>query len=165
MRANRLIFLFLLIVGCKATVPTSTITYEEDLSVYRPDLLDAPSQGSQDSSIQEIENNVPLTGHIKNELDSISAISYEQNKKGKLVDGFIYQIYLGNSSEEARNVKEKADQLFPELKAEIFYKQPTFRVKCGSFTNRLEANRVFKNVKKSFPRSLLIPSRFTLSYE
>jgi hypothetical protein len=107
----------------------------------------------------------PLSGHIKNELDSISKIAYVQNKAGAYVDGYVLQVYSGSSREEANQARSKMYSAFPELEPKVSYHQPNFRVKAGRFTNRLKANRVHAQVKEIFPRALLIPERFLQKYE
>lgn len=164
MRIDRLIILSL-VVACKATVPTSTATYKEDLSVHRPVQEDDSSDLPADDEQVTQEAFVPLSGHIKSELDSISKIAYQENKEGRYVDGYVIQVYSGGSRDEANEVRYKMNGLFPELMPKITYHQPSFRVKGGKFINRLEAHRVYALVKEEFPRALLIPERFLLKYE
>ena len=164
MRTYRLIILFLL-AACKATTPTSSIGgYTEDLSVHRPQVNTGDEVEETDQNAQE-EEYVPLTGHIKTELDSIAKISYEQNKAGRNVDGYVIQVYSGTSRDDANEAQVKAAELFPDLGTKITYRQPSFRVKGGKFIDRLEANRIYNDVKKEFPRALLIPERLVISYE
>lgn len=165
MRTYRLIILTLFI-GCKAAAPTSESSdvYTEDLSALRPTISEMTADAD---SVKEgkIEKYVPLTGHIKVELDSISKISRQKNREGKMVDGFVIQIYSGGSREEASEVRNNVFEHFSDLKPKLIYIQPTFRVVAGQFADRLEANRVYETVKKEFPRSLLIPERFRVVYE
>jgi len=164
MRINRLVILITL-VGCKVATPTATSTYTEDLSVHRP--VYSPSTDAADTSAiaSETVNYVPLEGHIKAELDSIAKIAYEQNKAGRYVDGFVIQVYSGTSRDEANTARLKMDKLFPELSPKMSYHQPSFRVKGGRFTDRLEAHRIYNTVRADFPRALLIPERYLLTYE
>lgn len=165
MRAYRLTIL-LLLAACKATTPTSSSSsYSEDLSIHRPVMMPVDEEGEEVSEEAQTEPYVALTGHIKAELDSIAKIAYEQNKEGKYVDGYIIQVYSGNSRETANQAHYKMDEHFPELEAKISYRQPNFRVKAGKFTDRLKANRIHQQVKEEFPRALLLPERFLLKYE
>ncbi|NQZ75831.1 MAG: SPOR domain-containing protein [Ekhidna sp.] len=164
MRSYRLIIPFLILAACKATAPTSsTSNYSEDLSVYRASI----SKSVSNEEVDEIstEKYVELTGHIKAELDSIAKIAYLENKKGKMVEGYVIQVYSGNDRDKANEVQSEMNSSFPKLQPKVTYHQPNFRVKAGKFTNRLEANRVHRTVKKQFPRALLIPDRFRLAYE
>ncbi len=157
---------FVLLVACKATTPSSSEGgYTEDLSVHRPQTVDVPSPDTMEQLTSKEEAYVPLSGHIKDELDSIAKIAYQQNKAGRRVDGYVIQVYSGTSRDEANEAQVKVAELFPDLEAKITYRQPSFRVKGGKFIDRLEANRVYNEVKKEFPRALLIPERLVISYE
>lgn len=165
MRTYRLV-IFAIMIGCKAAAPTtqSSNIYSEDLSVLRPDISESAPE--TDTLKKEIfESYAPLSGHIKDELDSISKISLEKNRQGKLVDGFVIQVYSGNDRDEANNIRDEMYQNFSELKPRVSYHQPSFRVKAGQFTDRLEANRICAQVQKEFPRALLVPERFKVVYE
>lgn len=163
MRINRLAILILL-VGCKAATPTSTSKYSEDLSIHRPVMMEEMVNETAEETTQQ-EVYTPLTGHIKNELDSIAKIAYAENKAGKYVDGYVIQVYSGSSREEANQTRYRMYELFPELDPKVSYHQPNFRVKAGRFTDRLKANRIHQQVKVEFPRALLIPDRFFQKYE
>lgn len=165
MRAYRLTIL-LLLAACKATTPTSSSSsYSEDLSIHRPIMIPVDDESEEVSEEVQTEPYIALEGHIKSELDSIAKIAFEENKEGKYVDGYIIQVYSGNSRETANQAHYKMDEYFPELEAKISYRQPNFRVKAGKFTDRLKANRIHQQVKEEFPRALLLPERFLLKYE
>ncbi len=160
MRYCGIIIAFL--VACKAAPPTATLpTYEEDLSVHRPEM----DTTTVNAEVAKTEEFVPLTGHIKAELDSIVRVSVAQNKEEKLVDGFVIQVYNGNSRDRANEVWRQMDRNFSELSPKISYHQPNFRVKAGRFTDRLKAHRIFQRVKEEFPKSLLVPERLSMTYE
>lgn len=167
MRTYRLAILILL-AACKASTPTSSSSdsYSEDLSIHRPVIIseEKEDEGTEDQEIKT-EAYTPLTGHIKQELDSIGKVAYQENKAGKYVDGYVIQVYSGSSRDEANNARYKMNEFFPELEPKVSYHQPTFRVKAGRFTNRLKAHRIHEEVKKEFPRALLIPERFLQKYE
>ena len=165
MRIDRLVIL-LLLAACKATVPTSSTSYKEDLSIHRPvSTVAEESSPSTSSPSTNQEEYTPLTGHIGAELDSIAKIAYEQNKKGRYVDGYVIQVYSGSSREDANEAQFQMAETFPELDPKVTYRQPSFRVKGGKFIDRLEANRVYNQVKKKFPKALLIPDRLLISYD
>lgn len=165
MRTHRLVILFLVVVGCKATSTSSTSeVYREDLSVHRSKMPVSTKQNEQPKTNVD-QAYTPLTGHIQLELDSISKISYAQNKAGRYVDGYVIQVYSGTSRESANEAQAKMQELFPELSSKVSYRQPNFRVKGGKFLDRLEANRVYNQVKEEFSRALLVPERLLISYE
>ncbi len=163
MRINRLIIV-LFLAACKATTPTSSVKYSEDLSVHRPEIPESASSGDSKQEVIE-ESYKPLSGHIAQELDSIARVAYEQNKAGKYIDGYVIQIYSGNDRDDANAARSKMYEFFPELDPKISYRQPNFRVKAGKFTDRLRANRIHQQVKEEFPRAILLPERFLEKYE
>ena len=136
MRLDRLIWLLVALASCKATVKTTSATKEEDLSVHRPPLNYEETDPKQEEQKEIFEKFTPLTGSIKDELDSIMKISAQWNKKNNVVNGYVIQIYSGISREEANNVREQAYILYPELQPKIIYRQPNFRVRLGRFTER-----------------------------
>ena len=149
------------LVSCKGTqVPTSTAPYSEDLSIHRPEL-----KTSVDKTQVLEEEYTPTDGHIKTELDSIMQVSLTQNMEGKIVNGYIIQVYTGNNRSQANEIFQTLDEYFPDLNAKISYHQPNFRVEAGQFLDRLTAHRIYKDVKEEFPNALLVPDRFTMSYE
>lgn len=167
MRIDRLVILTIFLISCKVTVPTSSVSYSEDLSIHRPVAVIELEEKATESEQDQIVNKEfkPLEGHIGMELDSIAKIAYQQNKSGRYIDGYVIQVYSGNSREDANTARTQMYTAFPDLDPKISYHQPSFRVKAGQFIDRLEANRVYSEVKKEFPRALLIPERFLLTYE
>ncbi len=163
MRTDRLIIL-LLLAACKATTPSSSVNYSEDLSVHRPKMETSTTEKQGNEAIKKEEYR-PMTGHIQSELDSINRISIELNKAGKYIDGFVIQVYLGDSRDIANQARSRMDEFFPELDAKVSYRQPNFRVKAGRFADRLRANRIHQQVKEEFPRAILLPERFLQKYE
>lgn len=166
MRIDRLTIL-LLLVGCKAATPPSASNgaYSEDLSIHRPVIVIEEAQPAGATPALTIEQYVPMEDHIAVELDSISKIALAENKAGKYVDGFVIQIYSGNDRSKANSALAEIADDYPDLNPKMSYRQPNFRVKAGRFTNRLQANRIYEQVKGAFPKALLIPERFLLKYD
>ncbi len=172
MRYHRLGY-FLIVAGiltaCKTSVvsTSSTDNYQEDLSVLRPDLADvieAP-KNTQTTATTPSAQYSSVDMSIAEELDSINKVIIQRNSEKKYVDGYTIQIYTGNDNEAAREAQEHSLEMFPELEPAISYNQPTFKVKVGSYHNRLEAHRVFESLKEEFPYALLIPERIPIKYE
>ena len=108
---------------------------------------------------------VVFKGNIKAELDSVDVIIAERNKSIKYADGFTIQIYTGNDRTEADQASDQARLIFPDMMPQISYYQPTYKVKVGQFTNRLVAHERFEEIKKTFPKALLIPERIRINNE
>ena len=172
MRYHRIVYLILLagvFTACKTSVVSTSATdnYQEDLSVLRPDLsavAKAPENTTATTSTSATQYS-SADMSITEELDSINRIIIQRNSEKEYVDGYTIQIYTGNDNEAAREAKEQTLLMFPELEPVITYNQPTFKVKVGSYHNRLEAHRVFQSLKEEFPYALLIPERIAIKYE
>lgn len=170
MRYHRLSYFLLFAIvfsACKKGVVTSTSTdsYEEDLSVLRPELETPKATIPKDTTAYTPYVSGQISREslaITEELDSINQIIIQRNSELKFVDGYTIQIYTGNDDEAARQAKEHAQLMFPELEPVISYNQPTFKVKVGSYHNRLEAHKVFESLKEDFPYALLIPERIAI---
>lgn len=166
MRTYRLIILVVattFLSGCKATQTTQAVTqttYSEDLSILRPDF-----GKNQETVIQRSEPTVPLDGHIKMELDSISNMISRENAKPRIEQGFTIQLYNGFSRNEATKILKKIRLKYPEIKARMTYYQPTFRVKAGQFVDRITAYETYERVRRTFLDALLIPEKIKINYD
>ena len=164
MRFNRVLIVTLLLAACKTAQVTSTAEYQEDLSIHRLDLLAETVDQATTEETAFIDNSeaVYYPGEITMELDSVNQLIIAANKKQKLWDGYIIQVYRGDSRNEAYSIRADLDEYYPELMAEVSYFQPTYRVKAGQFFDRLEATRVFNQLKLVYPRALLLPEKLPL---
>jgi hypothetical protein len=151
----------LVLYACKtAQVSGVDYQYEEDLSKFRLATLETVEMSSTPK-----ESKLPaarLTGDITQEIDSITRLMTSRNAARKNWDGYTIQIYTGNSRQEAETIKSEFDALYPEIATSLIYFQPTYKVKAGSFFDRLEATRKYEEVKVFFPRALLIPEKLSL---
>ncbi|WP_258105356.1 SPOR domain-containing protein [Marinoscillum sp. MHG1-6] len=163
-----LIVLPLLMIGCKGsqTSSGSTSAYSEDLTYLRPELSIAEDE-KPSNTINAAENNVTgsINSTFKTELDSVNQKMIERNKAGYFVDGYTIQLYTGNDRNKADETKTLAETIDEDLKPVISYYQPTYKVRVGKYTSRLEAHMVYESLKEYFPRALLIPERIKINYE
>lgn len=91
-------------------------------------------------------------------LDSIDKI----NSLRKFIDGFTIQIYSGQNREEANNTKKKMAEELADMKADLQYQQPKFRVKTGNYFTRLEAQKDLLRIRRVFPNAILVPERIPI---
>lgn len=164
MRFDRLIVLSLLVWACKPTQVVTSSVYREDLSVHR--LTFDPAQivdTSDDETEIEDNSDAPyLPNAITEELDSVNQLIIAANKKRKYWDGYVIQVYRGDSRSDAYQIKNTIQETFPELAPQVSYYQPTYRVKAGQYFDRLEATRKHQEVIKLYPRALLLPEKLPL---
>ncbi len=160
----RFLILIIALAGCKGTaIVQNTSPYSENLSVHRLDLSVPIEEDTM--TTMEVLDPVELTGHIKTELDSINRIIIENNKNKKYWDGYVIQVYNGNSRQAAQNALEFLEEKYPEMNPNMSYYQPNYRVKVGKFFDRLEATKSFREMRLHFPRALLLPDKLSLGDE
>ena len=163
MRFDRLVILLIVLAlfNCKGTQPTQTTTqvYEEDLSVHRPQLKPVETFEVRTEPVVE------LTGHIAEELDSITAMISRENLKPRTEQGYTIQLYNGSNREEATKALGRIRIKFPDIEAELSYFQPDFKVKAGQFLDRVVAYETFEEVRREFPNALLIPEKIKINYD
>jgi hypothetical protein len=77
-------------------------------------------------------------------------------KEGK-ANALYYTIQIGfGSYNDAEELKQAAAIAFPQYEPKIVFDSPTYRVHVGKFTDRLEAEKKFIEVRQQFPGSLLL---------
>ncbi|REE05858.1 hypothetical protein [Marinoscillum furvescens] len=167
MRTARLLICVcvVLAVGCKSSkkvTSSTTRSYSEDLSVLRPELT-VEEEAAEPLEANELPK-VPA-GHLRAELDSVSQIIAEQNRRQRYVDGHTIQIYTGSDREQAQMALDTVQVYFPELDASMQYHQPNYKVKVGQYVSRLRAHEVFEAIKVYFPLALMLPERIRIDYD
>ena len=148
----------MLVMACKASKPVMR-PYKEDLSVYRMELPKVKDLASAPIILKEP---VRLYGHITKEIDSISNLIVVQNKKLNVRDGFVIQVYSNINRDEALNIHNYCQDVFPEMPISLTYNQPNYRIKIGAFHEKLIATRFLNVIKKIFPKSIVIAEKIPI---
>ena len=78
------------------------------------------------------------------------------------MQGYRILVYTGVSSEEAQRNKQSVYSYNSDLNVYTQYKQPSFRVKVGDLTNRVEAHYILNDLKQSFPNAMIVPDQINL---
>ncbi len=169
---NKLTKLFYFIVlvwvvsACATTQSTSTAskTYSEDLSEFRPvvDTEEELSAGNEIKFRKTKENIIPkndVTQLLNAKLDTLA----QNNDEIKYVNGYAIQVYSGSSSSEAYEARDSAMRLLPETKTVVKYEQPIYKVRVGSFTERLEVQRTLLKLKQGFPAAISVPAKIKVN--
>ena len=151
----------LVTAGCASTQTggISSSTYSEDLSVYRPVFEEPKAQSISAEEPKKKDNVEPkftVNESLHVVLDSIDSFNIAR----RYIEGFTIQIYSGQKKEDALNTKKSMDQALPELRAEMTYVQPTFRIKAGKYYTQLDAQKDYVSVKRFFPNAILVPEKF-----
>ncbi|MBU2884872.1 SPOR domain-containing protein [Gilvimarinus agarilyticus] len=149
-----------------ASKTISNSSYSEDLSIYRKEYKEDDitlDKGTKETPIEEVRITAPAPSHdIRVELDSITNIIVDTRKDVNYVDGFSIQIYSGNSRDQANGYKSRAYDLLENQRPRVIYDQPNYKVKVGEYYSKLEANKDYNTLKKTFSRAVLIPAKIQI---
>lgn len=144
------------IMGCKAGNNTVTSKKSHNTNVsetWRPRFVpELAANIATSSNSSEVLATNSINVHINNLLDSIAYYN-------KFIDkaiGYRVIVYSGINREEANKVKEKIYKRFPDIDVYTTYKQPSFKVKVGDFFTRLEAQKMYNQLRNNFPNVLVI---------
>ena len=91
-------------------------------------------------------------------LDTVAA----RNAKVELARGFRIQVYAGADRAAAMHAKETLYRRYPELEPYLAYTQPSFRLVCGDFLSRTEAQLAARRLTKHFSDPLIVPAQVRL---
>lgn len=165
---HKLVFglsLLALISACSSLQTTRTTddeVYREDLSAIRPTYaIPDDTVGSQFLNKVDYSEVTP-THDVTRQLNDVLDAGDEYKSGEQFVDGYTIQIYTGSSSDEARILRGKALAMMPDAEVELFYDEPSFKVKVGQYYSRLEAQQDFANLKAKFPMAIIIPDKIPI---
>lgn len=166
-------FLTALIAACSPLLNTSTDKdYYEDLSVFRPiyatsettdrQLVELLNTGESELEPLEIPEEFKAEFDLTYKLDSLLDSVAINNQQLKFYQGYTIQVYTGNSRDEANQAKAVVYRILPSSRPEVSYDLPNYKVKVGKFNNRLEAQKDFAEIKRKFPKAILVPQQFRI---
>ncbi len=84
-------------------------------------------------------------------------IKANSQKKGML--GYRIQIYSGsgaNARKQAMAIRTKFIVNFPDVKTELIYQEPNFKLRIGNFRTKSEGYKLYKSLLEQFPGSYFI---------
>lgn len=94
-------------------------------------------------------------------IEAVMELKKEHQKLHQKIDGYRIQLYNGLEA-ESHQVRTKFLTLYPDMKAEITYKAPEWKVQVGNFRTRLEADKSLLKIKEQFPGSLVVRAKINL---
>lgn len=163
MKINWGIFLVILIVvGCKSSQTGNAsgadvyANYQEDLSLTLPEYDDFEEKLSSQKE-EEMEISVQS---VDNQLLDLQRKGYEKNKSELYFSGYTVLVYSGVNRDQAFKTQEDLNTYFPDIKAEMQYQQPRYLLKIGRYAYKFEAQKVFSQIKGTFPTARIIQDRF-----
>jgi hypothetical protein len=126
----------------------------EDLASIRPK-FPADSIIRARSTPQEVVKVTPVLT-VNQKVDAVLDSIDRLNAVRKFVSGYTIQVYSGQNREEANNAKKKLSE-FTDMKSDLQYVQPKFRVKVGGYFTALEAQKDLMFLKRFFANAILVP--------
>lgn len=79
----------------------------------------------------------------------------EYKKDISTVETYKIQIYNNESISRAENVKSEFKSKYGEWPIELIFDTPNYKVWVGNFTNRLEADRALRRIKKNYMNAFI----------
>ncbi len=76
-------------------------------------------------------------------------------KMTRVIEGFRVQIHLGSKTDAVR-VRQNFLLRHPEIPAYMSYLAPNFRIRVGDMRDRVEAERLLKDLRNEFPGSYVV---------
>ncbi len=155
------------IVSCSPSLkPDAASDYYEDMTVLRPAIKKEDSVTADETLIPpgdpqpglQPEPIPDITFRLDSLLDSVAL----NNRKKEFIQGYTIQVYTGNSSVEANDVKANVYRILPYSNPSVSYDLPNYKVKVGKFYHRLQAFKDYSAIKNKFPDAILVPQLFRI---
>lgn len=134
----------------------------EDLAALRPHFTAPPDtaqryQGNPVRNVPQVTPHMTVNQKVNVVLDSIDKF----NVLRKVVPGYTIQVYSGLNREEASDTKARLAREL-DMRADMQYLQPKWRVRTGNYYSSLEAQKDLVRLKRSFPNAILVPESIPL---
>jgi hypothetical protein len=160
----------IILAGCKPSQKTQTTAtqdgkYSEDLSSLRPK-VEEQIQGnttSPDNIKRDPKAYVDAQFTVNKRLDAVLDSIDRLNLNRRFIEGYTIQVYSGTNKDDALNAKKQLTLTAPNLNSEVQYEQPNFKVRSGRYYTRLEAQKDFDQIKKSFPAAIVVPGQISIN--
>lgn len=149
----------------KSRSSSAVATYEEDLSSIRPKYKNPFSYSGFEEEEEEEYLDIPPKNaslEVTVPLEKTLQTMAQTNKSTSEVTGFRIQVFVGNEKSDYEAARSYILQFFPQLDLYPTYSQPTYRVKVGDFTSRLDAERYVSQLKARFPNAKVLTDRVDL---
>ncbi len=133
------------------------LSYSEDLSDHRPvvkELKPEETAAPFRKTSEDYTAKSDVTKLLNSKLETLAV----NNKEIRAVSGLTIQIYSGSSSQLAYQARDSAMIILPEIRTNVEYSQPIYKVRVGKFTETLEAQRTLLKLKPKFPAAISVPT-------
>ena len=165
------VFLASVFVACKRSIiPVKNNTnyigdYDEDLSEVRVRYDSKPTTVLEDTRVVTEKPAASITkipkqvnSQVDIALDSIAV----HNKAIRYSSGYRIQVFVGNDRKEVDEAKSYIYQNFPELNTYLTFSQPTYKLKAGDFTSKLDAERYYSSIRQRYSMAMIISEKIDI---
>lgn len=163
-----LLSVVLVFTSCASQVASTSSTgsggHREDLSKLRPAIVPDTSKAPQQSTGGNVQpaRTVPARFAVNQQLDGVLDSIARYNLENGFVDGFTIQVYSGLKQQEAFNIRNQLNNSVAGVTAEVQYVEPNYRVRAGKYFDRLQAQKDYQAIRKSFPNAIVIPEKIAI---
>lgn len=155
---KQFLIVVLIVTGADLFAQRGNKPIQEDLSTIRPHFTPPPDTGRHQqgnpnkATVAVVQPRYTVNEKVNSVLDSIDRL----NAHRRYIPGYTIQVYSGLNRDEAGNAKKKLmDEL--DIRSELQYMQPKFRVRTGYYFTALDAQKDLVRLKRSFPNAILVP--------
>ena len=158
--------MFLVVISTACTTMrnpgNASSAYSENITGLRPEYEQTITTVDKDDTIerntdpqQVVEPQEDVTGR----LDEILSEIIKKNEEINYTSGYTVQVYSGASRENADMVKSEIYKQLPASRPKVEWVAPNYKVRVGSFLEKIEAQKSYSELKQHFPQAILIPIR------
>jgi hypothetical protein len=166
------VFLASVFLSCKRSItPIQNTTntmgdYDEDLSAVRVRYDTKPTAEITEKKVIK-EKTIPspitkISKQVNNEVDIALDSIAVHNKTVRYLSGYRIQVFVGNDRKEVDEAKSYIYQNFSELSTYLTFSQPTYKLKAGDFTSRLDAERYYSSIRQRYSAAMIINERIDI---
>lgn len=135
---------------------------QEDLAALRPHFTPPPDtahhySGNPVHNVPVVTPHLTVTKELNVVLDSIAHL----NLLRKVIPGYTIQVYSGLNREESGNTRRRLQEEL-DMRANMQYVQPKWRVWVGQYFTTLDAQKDLVRVRRSFPNAILVPENILI---
>jgi hypothetical protein len=140
------------------TVPASTQEeYHEDLSSTLPEVGKYESPVQDKTTVEKPEFREPymdITSRLEGVLDTIARVNQD-------IPNIQYTVLVHNSNsrQAADEARKNVFRVMPDADPKMQFISPSYRVKVGSFSDKIEAYKTLVKLKTMFPNAVIVPEQ------
>lgn len=151
------LLLFFLLLSSLGAFAQRNKPVQEDLAAIRPRFPAPPDTprhyaGNPVKNVPVVKPTMTVNSKVDYVLDSIDRL----NSLRKFLPGYTIQVYSGLNRDEAGNARKRLQEEL-DMRADLQYVQPKFRVRVGYYFTSIEAQKDLVRLKRIFPNAILVP--------